>query len=292
MNSKKNLKRNLLICLLAGSAVMYTLPLHAATSVIGNGTLPSGGQFFDGNKFTQGTVIENGHNFEGLGSITKPNDLTMNVHQNNQNAVIKWDSFNVGGSATVNFTSDKSNFNTLNYVNGGNASQIYGTINAQGGNIFVVNPAGVQIGNSAQINVGSLYVSNKYLNESKLGDFNGSNINNLIDFSKTANAELMSLGNINAATNVTFDGDRIVLDTERVIFENTNPNIKPTLNIKTTNADSVVLGYDAYDEDSKYNHTVNKEKTFNITEVNINNNGPDNITVTEEAATVKGYMWV
>lgn len=292
MNSKKNLKRNLLVCLLAGSAVMYTLPLHAATSVIGNNTLPSGGQFFDGNKFTQGTVIENGHNFEGIGSITKPNDLTMNVHQNNQNAVIKWDSFNVGGSATVNFTSDKSNFNTLNYVNGGNASQIYGTINAQGGNIFVVNPAGVQIGNSAQINVGSLYVSNKYLNESKLGDFNGSNINNLIDFSKTANAELMSLGNINAATNVTFDGDRIVLDTERVIFENTNPNIKPTLNIKTTNADSVVLGYDAYDEDSKYNNTVNKEKTFNITKVNINNNGPDNITVTEEAATVKGYMWV
>ena len=163
MNRKKNLKRNLLICLLAGSAVMYTLPLHAATSVIGNGTLPSGGQFFDGNKFTQGTVIENGHNFKGIGSITKPNDLTMNVHQNNQNAVIKWDSFNVGGSATVNFTSDKSNFNTLNYVNGGNASQIYGTINAQGGNIFVVNPAGVQIGNSAQINVGSLYVSNKNL---------------------------------------------------------------------------------------------------------------------------------
>lgn len=292
MNRKKNLKRNLLICLLAGSAVMYTLPLYAATSVIGNGTLPSGGQFFDGKGFTQGTVIENGHNFEGIGSITKPNDLTMNVHQNNQNAVIKWDSFNVGGSATVNFWGPE-NHNTLNYVNGGNMSQIYGTINANNnGNIFIVNPAGVQIGNSAQINVGSLYVSNKYLNESELGDFNGSNINNLIDFSKTANAELMSLGNINAATNVTFDGDRIVLDTERVIFENTNPNIKPTLNIKTTNADSVVLGYDAYDEDTKYNHTVNNEKTFNITKVNINNNGPDNITVNEETATVKGYMWV
>ena len=277
MNSKKNLKRNLLICLLAGSAVMYTLPLHAATSVIGNNTLPQNGQFVGGS---------NG-NFN-----YNSNGLELDVHQNGQNAVIKWGSFDVGGSATVNFWGPE-NHNTLNYVNGGNMSQIYGTINANNnGNIFIVNPAGVQIGNSAQINVGSLYVSNKYLNESKLGDFNGSNINNLIDFSKTANAELMSLGNINAATNVTFDGDRIVLDTERVIFENTNPNIKPTLNIKTTNADSVVLGYDAYDEDSKYNHTVNKEKTFNITKVNINNNGPDNITVTEEAATVKGYMWV
>ena len=278
MNSKKNLKRNLLICLLAGSAVMYTLPLHAATSVIGNGTLPSGGHFVTGG---------NDNNI-----VTGNNGLQMDITQSKNNAVITWKDFNVGGSATVNFWGPE-NHNTLNYVNGGNMSQIYGTINANNnGNIFIVNPAGVQIGNSAQINVGSLYVSNKYLNESELGDFNGSNINNLIDFSKTANAELMSLGNINAATNVTFDGDRIVLDTERVIFENTNPNIKPTLNIKTTNADSVVLGYDDYDEDSKYNHTVNNEKTFNITKVNINNNGPDNITVTEEAATVKGYMWV
>lgn len=284
MNSKKNLKRNLLICLLAGSAVMYTLPLHAATSVIGNNTLPSGGEVMAGQIEIPDWARPGGTNPAG--------NLEMNIIQNSQNGVIKWDSFDIGGSATVNFRGPQD-FNTLNYVNSGAASQIYGTINANNnGNIFIVNPAGVQIGNSAQINVGSLYVSNKYLNESKLGDFNGSNINNLIDFSKTANAELMSLGNINAATNVTFDGDRIVLDTERVIFENTNPNIKPTLNIKTTNADSVVLGYDAYDEDSKYNHTVNNEKTFNITKVNINNNGPDNITVTEEAATVKGYMWV
>lgn len=284
MNSKKNLKRNLLICLLAGSAVMYTLPLHAATSVIGNNTLPSGGEVMAGQIEIPDWARPGGTNPAG--------NLEMNIIQNSQNGVIKWDSFDIGGSATVNFRGPQD-FNTLNYVNSGAASQIYGTINANNnGNIFIVNPAGVQIGNSAQINVGSLYVSNKYLNESKLGDFNGSNINNLIDFSKTANAELMSLGNINAATNVTFDGDRIVLDTERVIFENTNPNIKPTLNIKTTNADSVVLGYDAYDEDSKYNDTVNSEKTFNITKVNINNNGPDNITVTEEAATVKGYMWV
>lgn len=292
MNSKKNLKRNLLICLLAGSAVMYTLPLHAATSVVANNTLPQNGQFFNGNEFIQGTANEkgNGFDFADIGSITKPNDLTMNVHQNEQNAVIKWDSFDVGGSATVNFTSDKSNFNTLNYVNSGAASQIYGTINGLGGNIYVVNTAGVQIGPSAQINVGSLHVSNKNLDNINWEEINNKNpnINDIMSQGTTGNAALMSLGNINA-TNVTFEGDRIVLDTERVIFENTNPNIKPTLNIKTTNADSVVLGYDAYDEDTKYNHTVNKEKTFNITKVNIS---PDNITVTEEAATVKGYMWV
>lgn len=276
MNSKKNLKRNLLICLLAGSAVMYTLPLHAATSVIANNTLPTGGSFV-----------------HGSGDI-KSSGLEMDIVQNGQNAVIKWDSFDIGGSATVNFSAEDAyanNFNTLNYINSGAASQIYGTINASGGYIYIVNPAGVQIGNSAQINVGSLYVSSNTLDDKVLADFynNAHTDNFTLGGTRNADIELMSLGNINAATNVTFDGDRIVLDTERVIFENTNPNIKPTLNIKTTNADSVVLGYDAYDEDTKYNHTVNNEKTFNITKVNIS---PDNITVTEEAATVKGYMWV
>lgn len=289
MNRKKNLKRNLLICLLAGSAVMYTLPLHAATSVIGNGTLPSGGQFFDGNKFTQGTVIENGHNFKGIGSITKPNDLTMNVHQNNQNAVIKWDSFNVGGSATVNFTSDKSNFNTLNYVNGGNASQIYGTINAQGGNIFVVNPAGVQIGNSAQINVGSLYVSNKNLDNvdwKAINDVNP-NINSIMGQGTTGDAALMSLGNINAGE-VTFEGNgRIVIDSERLL--NSDGNSKNTnFEVHTDDAGNVLIGYDAYvdtdkDGDGHIDGYKNQDRAFNQN-VFVNGQNPED--------NVKGYMWV
>lgn len=278
MNSKKNLKRNLLICLLAGSAVMYTLPLHAATSVIGNGTLPSGGHFVTGG---------NDSNI-----VTGNNGLQMDITQSKNNAVITWKDFNVGGSATVNFWGPE-NHNTLNYVNGGNMSQIYGTINANNnGNIFIVNPAGVQIGNSAQINVGSLYVSNKYLNENEFSNFNGSNINNLIDFSKTANAELMSLGNINAATNVTFDGDRIVLDTDRIIFENTDTTTEPTLNIRTTDSDNIVLGYEAYNEQNGYADTINNEKTFKITEMTIDNSDPAHITFSEVEKSIKGYMWV
>ena len=274
MSRQKNLKRNLLICLLAGSAVMYTLPLHAATSVVANNALPDfnsvlAGQLKDGKPDTNG--------------------LVMDVTQTTQNAVIKWNSFDIGGSATVNFDyTGKTDFNTLNYVNSASASQIYGTINAQhegyNGNIFVINPAGVQIGPSAQINVGSLYVSNKYLNESKFDDFNGSNINSLIDTTKTANAELMSLGNINAANNVTFDGNRIVLDTDRVII--TNPQ-NGKLNIKTTDTNNVVLGYEAYDENNGYTDTVDNEESFNVTKVTIENG-----TIKEENANVKGYMWV
>lgn len=266
MNSKKNLKRNLLICLLAGSAVMYTLPLHAATSVIGNNTLPTGGSFVHGN-----------------GSITSAG-LEMNVIQNGQNAVIKWGSFDVGGSATVNFSSKgayANNFNTLNYVNSASASQIYGTINAQGGNIFIVNPAGVQIGNSAQINVGSLYVSNKYLNESKLGDFAGKITPEMINTGKNADAVLMSLGNINAGE-VTFEGNgRIVIDSER-IKNAAGSAVNNDFEVHTNDAGNVIIGYEAYNTGDDKGTYENKDKRFNNIYLN-------DSTI---ASSVKGYMWV
>lgn len=212
MNSKKNLKRNLLICLLAGSAVMYTLPLHAATSVIGNNTLPTGE-----NSLTHNHTFDRGN-------------LEMTITQSGSNGIIKWDSFDVGGSATVNFRGDAGGYNVLNYVNGANASQIYGTINANNnGNIFIVNPAGVQIGNSAQINVGSLYVSNNEMNDDNFNHFmNNADPNNIINYAlqgKSTEAALMSLGNINA-NHVTFEGDgRIVIDSERLKDEAGNDKL-------------------------------------------------------------------
>lgn len=280
MNSKKNLKRNLLICLLAGSAVMYTLPLHAATSVIGNNTLPSGGQFVHG----EGNIASSG--------------LEMNITQNGQNAVIKWNDFSVGGNATVNFDyTGKDNFNTLNYVNSGKVSQIYGTINAQhegyNGNIFIVNTAGVQIGPSAQINVGSLHVSNKYLNESELGDFAGKITPEMINTGKNADAVLMSLGNINAGE-VTFEGNgRIVIDSERIKDEAGNDKLGyKNINITTSadNTDNIIIGYDGYDA------TIDKDTGKAIGYAGANGNTEKDRLVTingnDYFTKADGYMWV
>ena len=278
MSRQKNLKRNLLICLLAGSAVMYTLPLHAATSVVANNALPQGGQFMGG---SSGKFDYNN------------NGLELNVHQNDQNAVIKWGSFDVGGSATVNFTAAdafKNNFNTLNYVNSGSASQIYGTINGLGGNIYVVNTAGVQIGPSAQINVGSLYVSNNVLDDSVFNNFvaNANNANFDLGGKPTTytDAALMSLGNINA-NNVTFEGNgRIVIDSERIKTAAGDDKLGyQNINIKTAddNTGNVIIGYEAYDETNKSyagaNGNSEKDRIATI-------NGNDYIT---KAA---GYMWV
>lgn len=228
IRNKKLLTKSIAMAIFM-SSTLYTMPItHAAFN---NNTLPSGG-----------SVVA------GMADTTNP----ANITQGSTNAVIKWDDFSVGANATVNFNGPSAGFNTLNYVDSGNLSQIYGTINATNGNIYIVNPAGVQIGNSAQINVGSLYVSNRNMSDEQLKAFqSGAKVDTPYTIQgNRSNAELMSLGNINAANKVTFDGNRIVLDIDRVKNGQTPLNAD-NITIKTTQTDlnnkNVVLGYTAYD---------------------------------------------
>lgn len=266
IRNKKLLTKSIAMAIFM-SSTLYTMPITYAA--FNNNTLPDGGT--------------------GNVTINSANNI-MNISQAEQNAVIQWKDFSIGANATVNFSkTDGGSFNTLNYVNSGNLSQIYGTINADKGNIYIVNPAGVQIGNSAQINVGSLYVSNKNLDENKLSEFKGNNFNSLIDTSKTSNAELMSLGNINAANKVTFDGNRIVLDVDRVKNGQT-PLGADNITIKTTQTDldnkNVVLGYTAYDGTYK-GKNVSDVKLANL-EVAKNDTQVEQTTLTKK----DGFMWV
>lgn len=273
MKYRNILKKRILAGLLAGAAACAAAPALAASGVVPNTQLPQGGNFVAGG-----------------GTIGAPSNGQMTITQNTQNGVIKWDSFNVGANATVNFEKGESynggdRFNTLNYVNQANGmSQIYGAISATEGNIYIVNPAGVEISNSAQINVGSLYVSNRNMTDDVLKGVNDStDITKLIQsqaMNENPDAVLMSLGNINA-TNVTFDGGRIVIDTERL---KTGDEKMAAGNIKvnTTDAGSVVIGYDAYDKENE---------TYAGKDKNIS----DLATVMENGTAVadlKGYMWV
>ena len=266
IRNKKLLTKSIAMAIFM-SSTLYTMPItHAAFN---NNTLPS-----------NGTVVA-GTNV----NISDP----ANITQGSTNAVIQWKDFSIGANATVNFSkTDGGSFNTLNYVNSGNLSQIYGTINADKGNIYIVNPAGVQIGNSAQINVGSLYVSNKSMSDDQLKAFqSGAKVDTPYTIQgNRSNAELMSLGNINAANKVTFDGNRIVLDVDRVKNGQT-PLGADNITIKTTEADlknkDVVLGYTAYDSVNKYSGKNNSEKLANLI---LEDNITKNITKKD------GFMWV
>ena len=280
IRNKKLLTKSIAMAIFM-SSTLYTMPItHAAFN---NNTVPS-----------NGTVVAGAINGSNNNIISDPTNIT----QTTQNAVIKWDDFSVGANTTVNFNGPSAGFNTLNYVDSGNLSQIYGTINATNGNIYIVNPAGVQIGNSAQINVGSLYVSNKNL-DTPLENIDKKNpdINSILgNGTASPNAELMSLGNINA-TNVTFDGNRIVLDVDRVKNGQT-PLDADNITIKTTEADlknkNVVLGYTAYDDrvddNSKkigYKYTTDKNNSStSLAKLILDDNTTKDITKAD------GFMWV
>ena len=263
------LKRRIVLCLLAGATALYAVPeAYGAAAVVPNNELPAGG-----------ASVLGGHTGlnQNAGTATNP---VMNIRQNGKTGVITWDSFNIGANAVVNFSADAANFNTLNYVKGSiEASQIYGTINAAGGNIYVVNPSGVQIGPSAQINADGLHVSAASLTDEMLSRIQADT--NMEEFMNAAqdcctDAGLMSLGNINAGS-VSFESNgRIVIDTERVRSEDNKKN--EGFVVRTSDASRVLLGYDAYDE---ANHTyAGKDKTF------------ANVQVNGEVQGVSGYMWV
>lgn len=268
---KKNLARSIHIFLLAGAMAFVTsAPVYAVPINI---QLPSGFE----------SIIKDA-NGNGVSSfVSDENKAIGTVHQTVQTAVNKWDDFSIGADATVNFTSNFKDFNSVNFVNSGKVSEIYGQINANGGNIFLANTAGVQISGSAQINVGSLYVTNKNfegINKIINKDSSLDNINSAIaQIQANTNAELMSLGGIVTTGKVTFDGNRVVIDTDH-LYKDTDGTAMDTssqLTIKTVDADNVVLGYTAYDSKTGYKNADTKE--FSVLE-----NGT--------AKAVNGYMWV
>lgn len=269
MSRKQNKKiaNYIRVLCLSGALVAYSASAYA---VVANNTLPTNGQWLHGgsgfiNKIENGKPTVDGN--------------VLNVIQNGQNAVIQWGDFSIGANATVNFSKDGGGqFNILNYVDSGKVSEIYGAMNAKDGNVFVANTAGIVIGKSAQINVGSLYVTNKKLDESKFSQFNGSINNMLAQNQPPSAAELMSLGNINAQK-VTFDGDRVVLDTDRLSYSDGKAMAAKDIIVKTNNEKNIVIGYSAYDAEKKT--YAGKNNSDVIATVN-----------DKEFTKADGYMWV
>lgn len=260
---KKRIKRQVLLTLFAGmTAFSGAITGYGASGVVPNNELPQRGQSLWKN--------HTGLN-QNVGSESKP---VMNIHQQGKNGVISWNSFNIGANGTVNFSSDTQGFNTLNYVNSGNASQLYGKLTGLGGNLYLVNPAGVQIGPSAQINVGSLHVAAKNLDLDAVFK-NPTDVAGLVKGGTMTASQLMSLGNI-SADKVTFEGNgRIVIDTEKL--EKLNREKNENFEVLTNDANHVVLGYDAYDKEKGYEGAT---KTFG------------QVSVNGSKADVTGYMWV
>ncbi|QDC44685.1 filamentous haemagglutinin family protein [Methylophilus medardicus] len=100
-------------------------------------------------------VQQPGYNLPAGVSIPTPVNNTMNINTTIQNAVIRWDSFNIGSQAAVNFNMPNASSSVLNRVMGSGASFINGALTSNG-HVYIANQNGIYFGAGSQVNVGSL----------------------------------------------------------------------------------------------------------------------------------------
>src|ERR1043165_211571 len=104
----------------------------------------------------------------GSASISgSPGNAT--IHQQSQRAIIRWNDFSINQGETTTFVQPGSSSATLNRVTGGNASQLNGTLNANG-KVYLVNPNGVVIGRTGRVNTAGFTGSTNDVSDA---DFNG-----------------------------------------------------------------------------------------------------------------------
>ncbi len=88
---------------------------------------------------------------------------TETITQTSQNAAIDWQSFNIGQEGKVIFNQPSTSAIALNRVLGGDASKIYGTLQANG-QVFLVNPNGVLFAKGAQVSAAGIMASTRDMN--------------------------------------------------------------------------------------------------------------------------------
>ncbi len=146
---------------------------------------------------------QNGVIAGGSGSISASGSV-MNVTQQTQNMFINWDSFSVGKGEKVQFAGPQD-FAVLNRVVGHDESKIYGEISANHGNVYLVNPNGILIGDGAVINTGSFIASTKDVTDVP-SFINGGQVN----YRGDAMGNIINLGSV-TADHIEMHGDTISL---------------------------------------------------------------------------------
>uniref|UniRef100_UPI001116FBB2 two-partner secretion domain-containing protein n=1 Tax=Campylobacter armoricus TaxID=2505970 RepID=UPI001116FBB2 len=159
--------------------------------------LPSGGKFTHN---TSGNIITNGNN--------------MHINGNGTNSVIQWGGgFSIGKGESVNFNGNNKNY--LNIAHGTSKSTIDGLLNANGNNVFLINPNGVIITKNGTINANRFVASTSSMDNAAMQRFaNMSNFNDGLTFSPVFKpnklGNVINMGNINA-NKVLLIGNKVLL---------------------------------------------------------------------------------
>jgi filamentous hemagglutinin family protein len=109
----------------------------------------------------------------GTATISLPGGGKMQIDQTSDKSILNWQSFSIGAGAWVNFTQPSASSIALNRVVGGNASEIFGRLSANG-QVFLSNPSGVLFAPGASVDVGALFATTLSITDS---DFLAGNYN-------------------------------------------------------------------------------------------------------------------
>jgi len=198
-----------------------------------------------------GAVVGGGSN----GNIGGSSNVMEITGTGSNNVAIKWEQFNIANGETVNF---KNMANVLNYVTGNTKSEIYGTLNGQNVNVFLLNPNGILFGKGAAVNVGSLHASTGKMTDAAINGFNGTPA---IDLSSVT-ADVLNLGAIRA---------------DKVTIEGANISLGNAADIKKQNGDAIAAADQA-------NYILKAEGTINV---GYETSGTKNISIIENGVSTE-----
>lgn len=150
---------------------IFLSTLIAATPLFGG--LPSGGSFVSGS----GEMATSG--------------MELTVTQDVDRAIIDWTSFSIGDGFSTQFVQPSSTSAVLNRVTGGSASELHGSLSANG-QVFLINPNGILVGASGVVDTASFVAST--LDVTNAGFLAGGELT----FSGTSDAAVVNLGAITA----------------------------------------------------------------------------------------------
>ncbi|WP_427926603.1 beta strand repeat-containing protein [Xanthomonas citri pv. bilvae] len=205
---------------LALAAALMAMPVSGLAQVAAN-QLPTGGSIVG-----------------GTGTINAASGTTRVVDQTSSRMALTWSAFDIGSAATMTFNQPTTTSVVLNLVQGGNPTQIFGNLTANG-QVFLLNSNGVLLGSTANINVGGLVVSTLGTSVSQF--MNG---NYVFDAGGNTVALVSNSGTINAAAgSATLIGGRVA---NSGTITATAGNITATAgNITLAGADAATLTFES-----------------------------------------------
>ncbi|HOE17189.1 MAG TPA: filamentous hemagglutinin N-terminal domain-containing protein [Syntrophorhabdaceae bacterium] len=109
------------------------------------------------------TLPKDGTVAAGSSTISQPNSATMHINQTTHKSIINWKSYSIGANEKVQYFQPSSSSISLNRVIGVDPSYIHGQLSANG-QVWVINPNGLLVGNGARINVGGFVGSTLNMN--------------------------------------------------------------------------------------------------------------------------------